>query len=358
MENKKALIFGITGMDGSILAELLLKKGYEVHGIIRRSATFNTQNIDHIFESLHLYHGDITDVMNIHNIIAKVLPNEIYNLSAQSHVKVSHDLENYTFQVNTLGVLSILQSVRNLNLEKTCKIYQASTSEIFGNTTNGSFKLNEDSPQKPCSVYGISKYASQQLCNMYRDAYGMFVVNSLLFNHEESRRGHTFVTQKIVNYVGEYKNFLNLRPLELKNLKPLQLGNINACRDWGSANDYMEAVWLMLQKDIPENFVIATGETHSVREFVELAFKEIGIIIEWKGTGIEEIGLKKGTNEILIQVNPKYFRDIDIECLIGDASKAKRILGWEPTTTFNKLVKDMVKAAILRKNCFQKIKHS
>lgn len=339
MENNKrvALIFGITGMDGSFLAELLLEKGYVVHGVIRRSATFNTQNIDHIFDKLHLHHGDVTDTMNVFNIISKIRPCEIYNLSAQSHVKVSHDLENYTFQTNTLGVLNILQSVRNLGMEKTCKIYQASTSEIYGNITDGSFKLNEDSPQKPCSVYAISKYAAQQLCNMYRDAYGMFVVNSLLFNHEGPRRGHTFVTQKIADYVAKY--------VVSKSLRPLQLGNLNARRDWGSSKPYMEAVYLMLQQEKPENFVIATGETHSVREFVELAFSEIGIEVEWKGQGVNEIGVKKGTNEILVQVNPKYYRDIDIECLIGDASKAKRVLGWSYNLKFKDLVKEMVLAA-------------
>jgi GDPmannose 4,6-dehydratase len=340
MDKKVALLFGITGQDGSFLAELLLEKGYIVHGVIRRSATFNTQNIDHIFDKLHLHHGDITDSMNVFNIISKVRPCEIYNLCAMSHVKVSHDLENYTFQTNTLGVLNILQSVRSLGMEKTCKIYQASTSEIFGNITDGSFKLNEDSPQNPCSVYAISKYAAQQLCNMYRDAYGMFVVNSLLFNHEGPRRGHTFVTQKIADYVAKY--------LVSEKLKPLQLGNLNARRDWGSAKFYMEAVYLMLQQDKPENFVIATGETHSVREFVELAFSEIGIEVEWKDQGINEVGVKKGTDEIIVQVNPKYYRDIDIECLIGDASKAKRILGWSYNLKFKDLVKEMVLAAKTR----------
>jgi GDPmannose 4,6-dehydratase len=341
-QNKKiALITGICGQSGSFLAELLLEKGYIVHGIIRRSATFNTQNIDHIFDKLNLHHGDLTDSMNIYNIIAKVRPNEIYNLGAQSHVKVSHDLENYTFQTNTLGVLSILQSVRSLGLEKKCKIYSASTSEIYGNITDGSFKLNENSPQNPCSVYAISKYASQQLCNMYRDAYGMFVVNSLLFNHEGPRRGHTFVTQKIADYVAKYNKDRSTRPL--------QLGNLNARRDWGSAKLYMEAVYLMLQQEKPENYVIATGETHSVREFVELAFKEIGIDVEWTGTGVDEVGVNKNNkDEILVQVNPKYYRDIDIECLIGDASKAKKELGWSYDLEFKDLVKEMVVAAINR----------
>jgi GDPmannose 4,6-dehydratase len=344
--NKKvAIIVGITGMDGSFLAEILLEKGYVVHGIMRRSATFNTGNIDHIFDKLHLHYGDLTDSMNIFNIISKVRPCEIYNLAAMSHVKVSHDIENYTFQTNTLGVLSILQSVKNLGMEKTCKIYQASTSEIFGNITDGSFKLNEDSPQNPCSVYAISKYASQQLCNMFRDAYGMFVVNSLLFNHESSRRGGTFVTKKITDYVGKYyKN---------NSIEPLNLGNLNSRRDWGSAKIYMQGVYLMLQQEKPQNYVLATGETHSVREFVELAFKEIGVEIVWRGTGVDEVGIKKGTENdiephIIVKVNPKYYRDIDIECLIGDSSKAKRDLGWTYDLSFEDLVKEMVTESIKR----------
>lgn len=366
--NKKvALITGICGQDGSILSEILLEKGYIVHGIMRRSATFNTQNIDHIFDKLHLHYGDLTDAMNIFNIISKVRPCEIYNLGAMSHVKVSHDIENYTFQTNTLGVLNILQSVKNLGMEKSCKIYQASTSEIFGNITDGSFKLNEDSPQNPCSVYAISKYASQQLCNMYRDAYGMFVVNSLLFNHESSRRGGTFVTKKITDYVGKYyKNIprggcgapsgklanKSRKNKALEKIGPLELGNLNARRDFGLAREYMKGVYLMLQQEIPQNYVLATGETHSVREFAELAFKEINVEIVWQGTGIDEIGIKKGTEDdpephIIIKVNPKYYRDIDIECLIGDASKAKKELGWTYDLSFNDLVKDMVQASLI-----------
>jgi GDPmannose 4,6-dehydratase len=343
-ENKKvALVTGITGMDGSFLAELLLEKGYIVHGIIRRSATFNTQNIDHIFDKLHLHHGDITDSMNIHNIISRVRPCEIYNLCAMSHVKVSHDIENYTFQANTLGVLNILQSVKNLGMKKTCKIYSASTSEIFGNITDGSFKLNEDSPQNPCSVYAISKYAAQQLCNMYRDAYGMFVVNSLLFNHESPRRGGTFVTKKITNYVGKYyKN---------NSIKPLELGNLNAKRDWSHAKDMCYGIFLMLQQETPKNYVLSNDTTHSVREFVELAFKEIGIEIVWQGSGVNEVGIRKGTENdlephIIVKVNPKYYRDIDIECLIGDSSRARNELKWLPKYSFEDLVKEMVVAAI------------
>lgn len=344
MDKKVACILGITGQDGSFLAEILLEKGYIVHGVIRRAATFNTQNIDHIFDKLHLHYGDLTDAMNIFNIISKVKPCEIYNLAAMSHVAVSANIENYTFQANTLGVLNILQSVKNLGMEKTCKIYQASTSEIFGNITDGSFKLNEDSPQNPCSVYAISKYAAQQLCNMYRDAYGMFVVNSLLFNHEGPRRGGTFVTKKITDYVGKYyKNNL---------IKPLELGNLNAKRDWSHAKDMCYGIFLMLQQEKPKNYVLSNDTTHSVREFVELAFKEIGVEILWKGDGVDEVGVKKGTEndlepQIIIKVNPKYYRDIDIECLIGDSSRARNELKWCPKYSFEDLVKEMVQSSLI-----------
>ena len=343
-DKKVALVTGICGQDGSFLAELLLEKGYTVHGIMRRAATFNTQNIDHIFDKLNLHYGDITDSMNVFNIISKVRPCEIYNLCAMSHVKVSHDIENYTFQTNTLGVLNILQSVKNLGMEKTCKIYQASTSEIFGNITDGSFKLNEDSPQNPCSVYAISKYAAQQLCNMYRDAYGMFVVNSLLFNHESPRRGGTFVTKKITDYVAKYyKNNL---------IKPLELGNLNAKRDWSHAKDMCFGIFLMLQQEKPKNYVLSNDTTHSVREFVELAFKEIGVEIVWKGDGVDEVGVKKGTEndlepQIIIKVNSKYYRDIDIECLIGDSSRARNELKWCPKYSFEDLVKEMVQSSLI-----------
>ncbi len=335
------LITCICGQDASWFADYLLKLGYtKIHGIMRRSATFNTQNIDHIFDKIILHYGDLTDSMNIHSIISKVQPDFIVNFAAQSHVKVSHHLENYTFQVNTIGILSILQSVRNLGLEKKCKIYHASTSEMYGNQTDGNIKLTETSPMHPVSIYGISKLAAQQICNMYRDAYDMFIVSSVLFNHEGSRRGHIFVTQKIANYVAKYSlNKINI---------PLQLGNLNSRRDWGSARVYVEAVYLMLQQEKPDNYVIATGETHSVREFVELAFKQIDVPIQWKGEGINEIGYHKITNEILVQVNPKYYRDIDIDCLIGDATKAEQDLGWKYTLSFTDLVNEMVIAAIGR----------
>jgi GDPmannose 4,6-dehydratase len=362
--NKIWLISGICGQDGSLFADLLLEKGYtNIHGIMRRSATFNTQNIDHIFDKLKLHYGDLTDVMNIHTIINKVKPDYIVNMAEQSHVKVSHDLENYTFQVNTLGVLNILQSVKAIGLEKTCKIYHASTSEMYGNTTDGKV-------MNPVSIYGISKKAAQEICNMYRDAYGMFVVSSVLFNHVGSRRGHTFVTQKIVDYVAKYKKCMpfggcgslsgrkslkHRRNKALETIGSLQLGNLNARRDWGSAKMYMSAVYLMLQQEKPDNFVIATGETHSVREFVELAFKEINIDIVWQGTGVNEIGIKKGTEHdsephIIVKINERYYRDIDIdiECLIGDASKAKKVLGWTYDFNFKDLVKEMVDAALKR----------
>jgi GDPmannose 4,6-dehydratase len=335
-EKRVVLVTGSQGMDGSHMMELLLEKGCDVHGTIRRSSVITTERIEHIFDKVTLHYVDITDTMSVFNIINKIRPVEIYNFCAQSHVKISSELENYTIQTNFVGVLNILQAVRTCGLEKTCRIYQASTSEIYGNVTDGSLLLNEESPQKPVSVYGISKMAAEHLCNMYRDAYGMFVVNSLLFNHEGPRRGHNFVTQKIARYVGK-ANFS----------KPLQLGNLNATRDWGHSRDYVYGIWLMLQKDKPDNYVLATGETHSVREFVELAFEEIGIKIEWCGSGIDEVGINSLTGETLVQVNKKYYRDIDIECLIGDASKAKRELGWEPKITFKELVSEMVISAKL-----------
>lgn len=339
--NKVWLIFGCTGMDSSTMCDYLLSLGYKnIHGTMRRSSTFNTSNIDHIFNKLILHYCDVTDAMNVYNIITKVKPDYVVNFSAQSHVKVSHDLENYTFQVNTIGVLNILQSVRNCGLSKSCKIYHCSTSEMYGNSTDGSILLNEHSPMNPVSIYGISKKAAQEICNMYRDAYNMYIVTSVLFNHEGPRRGRTFVTQKIAYHVAEYSKNTTI-------INPLNLGNLNARRDWGLADDYVKGIYLMLQQEKPQNYVLATGETHSVREFVELAFKEIDINVEWKGSGIDEIGINKETGQILVQVNPIYYRDIDIECLIGDYSKAKKELGWEPHTTFKELVSIMVKAAKL-----------
>lgn len=334
---KRALIFGINGMDGSHLADLLLEKGYEVHGTIRRSSTFITKRIEHIFSKLQLHYCDLTDSFNVLNVIKLSEPHEIYNFGAQSHVKVSAELENYTFQTNTVGVLNILQSVKILKLN--CKIYHASTSEMFGNTSDGSFKLNEESALAPISVYGISKLAAYNLCNMYRDAYGMFIVSSILFNHESDRRGHTFVTQKISNYVGKYYN-------SKVKIAPLQLGNLNSRRDWGDSRDYVKAIYLMLQQGNPDNFVIATGETHSIREFLKSAFENIGVEIKSVGEGENEKYINVANEEILVEINRKYYRDLEIDTLIGDYSKAKRILGWEPQITFQQLVKDMVDSSI------------
>lgn len=342
-ENLKrvALITGIGGMDGSIMADYLLHRGYEVHGIIRRSANFNTQKIDHIFDKLILHYGDLTDTMNIFTIIAKVKPDEIYNFAAQSHVKVSAELENYTLQTNTIGILNILQAVRTLGLESKCKIYQASTSEEFGNMTDGTKLLNEDSPRLPVSIYGVSKLAAEHICRVYRDAYNMFIVSSTLFNHEHPRRGATFVTQKISNYVGKYVN-------NKGNISPLELGNLSSLRDWGYAEDYCDAIYKMMHQEKPDNYVIATGETHSVREFVELAFGEIGITVIWKGTGVDEVGINKDSGTPLVKVNPRYFRDLELHALIGDASKAHCVLDWKPKTSFKEIVQKMVSASIER----------
>jgi GDPmannose 4,6-dehydratase len=333
---KKCLIIGSGGQDGSYACELYLEKGYEVWGTIRRSSIIVTERIDHIFDKINLVYCDITDPNNVLNIISKIKPDVILNFAAQSHVKISSELENYTFQTNTIGLLNILQAVRSCGLEKTCRIYHSGTSEQFGNETDGSIMLNENSLQVPVSIYGISKVAANQICNMYRDAFGMFIVCSILFNHESPRRAHNFVTQKIARYVGQYN----------KGCKPLQLGNLYAKRDWGHAKDYVEAISLMLESNIPDNYIIATGETHSVKEFVELAFKCININIKWKGSRENEIGINDQTGDIIVQVNPKYYRDIDIECLIGDATKANRILGWYPKTSFKDLVKEMVFANI------------
>lgn len=336
---KIALITGITGMDGSIMADFLLDKGYVVHGIIRRSSNFNTNRISHILDKIYLHYGDLNDMGNIINIIGCVRPDEIYNFAAMSHVKVSFDIEKYTFESNTIGILNILQSVKILGIADTVRIYHASTSEQFGNITDGSVVLNEKSPMIPVSPYGISKLAAYHLCNYYRDAYRMFVVTSILFNHEGERRGPTFVTKKIANYIGRYSKAAGC-------IEPLQLGNLDSKRDWGYANDYMEGVWAMMQHSIPDNYVLATGETHTVREFVELAFSEININIAWCGHGDSEYGIDSSNGNIIVQVTPDYYRAIDIHALIGDYSKAKDILGWEPQTSFRELVQLMVSHSI------------
>jgi len=332
------LITGCNGMDGSYLFDLLIEKGYtNLHGIIRRSSNFNTQRIEHIFGKIKLYYGDITDAMSLHNIINKVKPDYIVNTAAQSHVAVSAELENYTIQVNTLGILNILQSVKNLKLEK-CRIYQCGTSEEFGNITDGSVLLNENTCKNPVSIYGVSKLAAENICNLYRDAYDMFVVCGTLMNHEGIRRGKTFISAKITDYIGNYYNG------KIKN--PLELGNIYAKRDWSDSRDMVDGIFLMITQDKPKNYLLSSGVCYSVKQFVEYAFKEIGIIIEWKGEGINEVGYDKSTGEILIKINSRYYRDIDIECLVGDSSKARKELGWKPKIKFNQLVKDMVADSI------------
>jgi GDPmannose 4,6-dehydratase len=342
--NKVWLITGVTGQTASYFCDMLLEKGYtHIHGIMRRSATFNTQNIDHIFSKLTLHYGDLTDAMNIHNIISKVKPDYIVNFAAQSHVAVSAELENYTFQTNTLGILNILQSVRNLDLSNSCRVYQCGTSEEFGNFTDGSIKLNEDSPKIPVSIYAVSKLAAEQICDIYKNAFNMFIVTGTLMNHESPRRGGTFLTKKVTNYVAKYYNHGSSYS------NSLELGNLDAKRDWSHAKDMCDGIYRMITQETPKNYLLSNDTTHSVREFVELAFKEINIEIEWRGIGKDEVGLIKGTDNIIVKVNPRYYRDIDIQCLLGDSTRARNELGWCPKYSFEDLVKDMVQSSI---KCF------
>lgn len=335
-----ALITGINGQDGSYMAELLLEKNYQVHGIIRRASNFNTKRIDHILNKIKLHYGDVTDMGNILQIISTVKPTEIYNFAAMSHVKVSFEIEQYTFQTNTIGILNILQVIKLLGLDKTTKIYQASTSEMYGNSTDGNTLLNEHSLMNPVSPYGISKLAAHLTCNYYRDAYSMFIVSSILLNHESERRGATFVTKKIADYVGKY--FHN------NYIEPLQIGNLESRRDWGYAKDYVYGIWQMMQHITPDNYVLATGETHSVREFIELAFHQIHIDIEWKGIrgSNTEYGIDTNSKKVVVQVNDNYYRPIDIDTLIGDPSKAKHNLNWKSTVSFPDLVQIMTSHAL------------
>ncbi len=355
--NKTALITGITGQDGAYLAELLLGKGYIVHGIKRRSSLFNTDRIDHLYKDQHekdvrffLHYGDLTDSTNLIRIIQQVQPDEIYNLAAMSHVQVSFDTPEYTANADGIGTLRILEAIRILGLEKKTKFYQASTSELYG--------LVQETPQRettpfyPRSPYAVAKLYGYWITVNYREAYGIYACNGILFNHESPLRGETFVTRKITRAVARIK-------LDLQ--EKLYLGNLSAKRDWGYAKDYVEAMWLLLQQENAEDFVIATGETHEVREFVGLAFKEVGIEIVWQGTGIEEKGLDKKTGKILVEVDPRYFRPTEVELLLGDASKAKQKLGWKPKTTLQELCSMMVKEDLMtskrdllcRKNGFE-----
>lgn len=338
---KKALIFGLTGQDGSYLAELLIEKGYEVHGIIRRSSSINTPRIDHIMHKIKTYYGDVTDCLSVNNIIKELQPDELYNLSAQSHVKVSFEIPYYTAQVDAIGTLNILEACR-INSPHT-KIYQASTSEMFGGVGYNMPKTGytEQSPFHPRSPYGCAKLYSYWIIRNYREAYKMFTCNGLLFNHESPRRGDTFVTKKITNWCTGNKNLLQAISGNYSvPIEPLTLGNLNAYRDWGHAKDYVNAMWLMLQQNKPEDYVIATGETHTVKEFIELCFKEMDIKLQWDNQGVNEVGRVNG--EIVIKVDPKYFRPSEVDILLGDPSKARKELNWKPEYSFVDLVKDMM----------------
>ena len=327
---KKALITGITGQDGSYLAELLLSKGYEVHGIVRRSSLINTHRIDHIYEKITLHYGDLTDPVNVMGVIRAVEPAEIYNLGAQSHVKVSFEMPEYTSNVDALGTLRILEAVRMLGMEKDVRIYQASTSELYGGLQGT--PLTETTPFHPRSPYGVAKLYGYWIIKNYREAYGFHASSGILFNHESPRRGETFVTRKITQGLSKIS-------VGLQNV--LYLGNLNAKRDWGHAKDYVEAMWLMLQQDEPDDYVIATGEQYSVRDFVNEAAPYFGFKIEWMGEGEDEVGLDWNTKKSIIGINPRYFRPAEVDSLLGDATKAKEVLGWEPKTSFKELVEDM-----------------
>lgn len=337
---KKALITGITGQDGSYLADLLLKKGYEVHGVVRRSSTFNTERIDHLKKhkdigKLVLHYGDLGDAASLDNILMKVKPDEIYNLGAQSHVRISFDVPEYTSNVTGLGTLRILEAMR-----KHCpkaKFYQASSSEMFGDVLES--PQTEKTPFNAQSPYGIAKVFAHETARRHRDAYGLFICCGILFNHESPHRGENFVTRKIT---------IGIAKIVAGKQKELSLGNLDAKRDWGYAPEYCEAMWLMLQQPKPDDFVIATGETHSVREFIETAFRYAGINIVWQGKGLREKGIDKKTGKVLVRIDPAYFRPNEVNYLCGDFSKAKKVLGWKPKTKFNQLVKIMLDADMER----------
>jgi len=334
---RRALITGITGQDGSYLAELLLAKGYEVHGVVRRSSSFNTARIDHLYEDPHtpgrhliLHYGDLNDASSLNRLLRVVCPDEIYNLGAQTHVRVSFDTPDYTSEVTGLGALRLLEAVRELQIRP--RIYQASSSEMFGSAPP---PQNELTPFHPRSPYAIAKLYAHWMTVNYREAYGLFAVSGILFNHESPRRGETFVSRKVTRAVGRIREGLQER---------IYLGNLDAQRDWGYAREYVEAMWLMLQQAEPSDYVIATGETHSVRELCERAFARIGITLEWRGTGVEEQGFDAKDDRVLVEIDPRYFRPTEVDVLLGDASRAKRELGWEPKVSFGELIDLMVDA--------------
>jgi len=335
---KKALITGITGQDGSYLAEILIEKGYEVHGVVRRSSSFNTARIDHLFNNkdlsnsvFFLHHGDITDTSNMNRLLEKIKPDEIYNLAAQSHVKVSFEIPEYTAEVDAMGTLRLLDAIKDTGINT--KFYQASTSELFGKAQET--PQNEKTPFYPRSPYGVAKIYGYWIVVNYREAYNLFACNGILFNHESPRRGETFVSRKITIAAAKIK---------LGQQDKLLLGNLDAKRDWGYAPEYCEGMWRMLQHKTPEDFVLATGETHTVREFSNLTFKLLGIDIVWTGKDADEKGIDKATKKVVIEIDPKYYRPTEVELLIGDASKANKMLGWAPKTKFEELVSIMVKA--------------
>ena len=341
--SKVALITGITGQDGSYLAEFLVEKGYEVHGILRRSSSFNTGRIEHLYldewvrdmkkkRLIELHWGDMTDSSSLIRIISEIRPDEIYNLAAQSHVKVSFDVPEFTAEVDAVGVLRLLEAVRIVGLVDKCRIYQASTSELYGKVQE--VPQSENTPFYPRSPYGVAKLYGFWVMKNYRESYGMYCCNGILFNHESERRGENFVTRKITLAAARIAKGLQDK---------LYLGNLNALRDWGYAKDYIECMWLMLQQDQPDDFVIATGESHSVREFCTLAFKEVGIELRWEGAGVDEKGIDVKTGKVLVEVDPKYFRPAEVEQLLGDPTKARTVLGWNPhKTSFEELVRIMV----------------
>ena len=339
---KKALITGVTGQDGSYLSELLLEKGYEVHGIKRRASSFNTERIDHIYQDPHvtnlrfiLHYGDLTDSSNLTRIIQQVKPDEIYNLGAQSHVQVSFEIPEYTANSDAVGTLRLLESIRLLGLEKKTRFYQASTSELFGKVQE--IPQKESTPFYPRSPYGVAKLYGFWIVKNYRESYGMYACNGILFNHESPRRGETFVTRKISRAAAR---------ISLGLQDKLYLGNLNAKRDWGFAGDYVEGMWRMLQQERPDDYILATGITTTVKDFVSMAFLNAGIRLEWDGKGVNEKGIDSEKGKIVVEIDPRYFRPSEVDILVGDPTKAKRELGWEPMVSLNELVKMMVSADI------------
>lgn len=340
--SKVALITGVTGQDGAYLAELLLSKGYTVHGLKRRSSMFNTGRIDHLYKDLHeskvnffLHYGDLTDSTNLIRVIQETQPDEIYNLAAQSHVKVSFESPEYTANADAIGALRILEAIRILKLENKTRFYQASTSEMYGYVQEVPQK--ETTPFYPRSPYGVAKVYAYWITKNYREAYNIFACNGILFNHESPIRGETFVTRKITRAVAK---------IHLKLQKKLYLGNLDSERDWGHAKDYVEGMWLMLQQETSDDYVLATGKKITVRKFVELAFAEVGIAIQWQGKGVDEKGVNVATGDVVVEVDPNYFRPTEVDLLIGDASKAKKQLGWQPKCTLEQLVKEMVESDV------------